>query len=154
MTDLLVIGYGNELRRDDGAGPRVAASVAALGLPGVRAVSSHQLTPEMADLLRDAEAVIFVDARADAPAVAVENLTASAGNAGWGHTSDPRWLLGLTAALHGRTPAAWLITIPAVDLGMGEGLSEAAARGVAVAIRRIEAVAAVGDGGAPCTKSA
>jgi hydrogenase maturation protease len=154
MTDLLVIGYGNELRRDDGAGPRVAASVAALGLPGVRAVSSHQLTPEMADLLRDAEAVMFVDARADAPAVGVERLAPSPAGAGWGHTSDPRWLLGLTAALYDHAPAAWLVTIPAVDLGMGEGLSDQAARGVAVVIRRIEAMAALGERGAPCTKSA
>jgi Ni,Fe-hydrogenase maturation factor len=30
---LLVIGYGNTLRRDDGVGPRVADAIAALALP-------------------------------------------------------------------------------------------------------------------------
>ena len=35
-TNLLVIGYGNTLRGDDGLGPRVAEAVAALNLPGDR----------------------------------------------------------------------------------------------------------------------
>lgn len=141
MTNLLVIGYGNELRRDDGAGPRVAAAVAALGRSGVQAIAAHQLTPEMADLLRDAGEVVFVDAGVRALEVGMEWLGPSTANAGWGHTSDPRWLLSLTQVVYGRAPAAWLITIPAVDLGMGEGLSEGAARGTAEALRRIEAMA-------------
>ena len=32
---ILVIGYGNTLRGDDGVGPKVAEAVAALALPGV-----------------------------------------------------------------------------------------------------------------------
>ena len=146
MTNLLVIGYGNELRGDDGVGPRVAWAVTALGRAGVRAVAAHQLTPEMADLLRDTEAVVFVDARVDAPAVGMERLTPGPDNSGWGHTSDPRWLLSLTRAVHGHAPAAWLITVPATDLAMGEGLSEVATSGMAEALRRIEALANVREG--------
>jgi hydrogenase maturation protease len=46
-TDLLVIGYGNELRSDDGVGPRVARAVAEWRLPGVEAIAVHQLTLEL-----------------------------------------------------------------------------------------------------------
>ena len=36
---LLVIGYGNTLRRDDGVGPRVAEAVEGLRLAGVRTIA-------------------------------------------------------------------------------------------------------------------
>ena len=137
MRNLLVIGYGNELRADDGVGPRVARAVAALDRPGVRAVAAHQLTPEMAELVHEADAVVFVDARVGAASVEVQAVTPAPGNAGWGHTSDPRWLMSLTHAVYGHTPPAWLVTIPATDLGMGEGLSEGATQGMDEALRRV-----------------
>ena len=46
---LLVIGYCNTLRSDDGVGPRVAEAVEALDLPGVRAIVRGLLTPELAE---------------------------------------------------------------------------------------------------------
>jgi len=62
-VDYLIIGYGNTLRGDDGAGPRVAEVVAGWSLPNVRAISAAQLTPELAEALAGAEVVIFVDAQ-------------------------------------------------------------------------------------------
>ena len=58
----LVIGYGNELRRDDGLGPQAARAVAGWGMPGVLALSCHQLTPELAEIVADAEEALFIDA--------------------------------------------------------------------------------------------
>ena len=55
-----------------------------------------------------------------------------------GHTGDPGFLLELTRILHGRCPASWLITIPAVALEAGEELSPAARRGLAEALTIIE----------------
>ena len=63
----LIIGYGNTLRGDDGVGPRVAETVAALNLPGVRALVCPMLMPEIADPISRAHTVIFVDAAVDAP---------------------------------------------------------------------------------------
>src|ERR1043165_3956952 len=59
---LLVIGYGNELRGDDAAGPEVARSIAELQLPGVEVLVRPILTPELADNVAQAATVIFVDA--------------------------------------------------------------------------------------------
>lgn len=137
----LVIGYGNDLRRDDGAGRRVADEIASLRLPGVAVVSAHQLTPELAEALSDATVAVFVDARLpdgeDDVDVRVERIASGASpppNA-IGHFGDPRQLLPLTRTLYGRAPEAWWVTIPAKDLGFGEFLSESASRGVETAVR-------------------
>ena len=66
MSGALVIGYGNELRGDDAAGPRVAAAVEQWQIPDVRVLIRHQLTPELADPIASSGLVIFVDAALDA----------------------------------------------------------------------------------------
>ena len=69
---ILVIGYGNELRGDDGIGPRVAEAVAARNHPGVRVRIVCQLVPELAAELAEARTVIFVDALMDPDGGATE----------------------------------------------------------------------------------
>ncbi len=58
----LVIGYGNTLRSDDGAGPFVARALEARVPAGTRILDAHQLTPEMAIDISVATRVVFVDA--------------------------------------------------------------------------------------------
>jgi hydrogenase maturation protease len=138
MTPFLVIGYGSELRGDDAVGRHVARQAAGWRRPEVRALSVHQLTPELAEPLSEADVAVFVDASADgvAGAVQLRRLDAAPGAAP-GHTSDPRWLLALTEALYGRRPEAWLVTVPASSFGLGEGLSAAAEHGASVALWEI-----------------
>jgi hydrogenase maturation protease len=134
----LVIGYGNTLRRDDGAGVRVAEAVERLGLPGVEVLTRHQLTPELAPVLATAHSAVFVDATVDdhhtgrwrvlRPALRPSALA---------HAADPRTLLALAKGLFGHAPRAWLITVPAPDMGYGEGLSPVAAAGVAAAVEEV-----------------
>jgi hydrogenase maturation protease len=138
MTELLVIGYGNELRGDDGVGPRVARTVAGWQRPGVRALAVHQLTPELVDELIDVEQVVFVDADAGAEGMVCWRHVHPAGApARLGHAGDPGWLLALADALTGRSPRAWMATIPARALGYGECWSPAAARGAKAVLHRI-----------------
>ena len=47
-ASILVIGYGNTLRRDDAVGCLIADEVACWQRPGVRSMSVAQLTPELA----------------------------------------------------------------------------------------------------------
>jgi hydrogenase maturation protease len=133
---LLVIGYGNELRGDDGVGPEAARAVGAWCRPEVQTVAVQQLIPELADVLAGAEEVVFVDARLNAAQIVVQRLAPGKGPT-LGHTSDPCWLLALTEHLHERAPPAWLVTVPAVDLAPGAALSATAARGLAAALRWI-----------------
>src|SRR5689334_9578803 len=68
---VLVIGYGNTLRGDDGVGPEVARILAECELPFVETRQATQLMPEFAEQVANAEAVIFVDANAEANASSV-----------------------------------------------------------------------------------
>jgi hydrogenase maturation protease len=137
----LVIGYGNTLRRDDGAGPMVADAVAGWGVSGLTAWSVHQLTPELAESVSRADLVVFVDARhaQGGEKVILAPVSPDPSSTGViGHVSDPGVVLYLAEALYGRCPeAAWLITIPAIDLEMGEGLSPQAQAGVQEALARV-----------------
>ncbi len=141
-TEMLVIGYGNTLRRDDGVGPKVAEAVEAQKLPGVRVIVCHQLTPELAAPVSQARAVVFVDADAKSKG-GVELREIEAGDAGQilAHATDPHSLLALAKKIFGRSPKAWALAIPVEDLGFGDGLSPRAAAGFEVALKQIQSLA-------------
>ena len=138
---LIVIGYGNTLRRDDGVGVRVAEAVAALQLPGVRTFTCQQLSPEHAELIARAEHVVFVDAAVDAPKdVQLRELVPGDTTQLMAHAADPRTMLALARDVFGHAPKAWWLTIPAVNLEFGESLSPAAERGCHEAVEKIRAL--------------
>jgi len=140
--DLLVIGYGNTLRSDDGVGAKVAAAVAGQALPGVVALVRHQLTPELAEPISEARAVVFVDAATDASTEVQERRLEPADGAQlMAHAADPRSLLALAQQLFGRCPPAWWLTIPVENLQFGEELSPLARRGYQTALEKIRALA-------------
>ncbi|MBE2223512.1 MAG: hydrogenase maturation protease, partial [Anaerolineae bacterium] len=64
--NVLVIGYGNPLREDDGIGWRVVEEIVNCELTIVNCeletVATHQLLPELAGDVSEADLVIFVDA--------------------------------------------------------------------------------------------
>jgi hydrogenase maturation protease len=149
-TPLLVIGYGNTLRRDDGVGVRVAEAVEALQLPGVATFTSQQLSPEHAERIAHADTVVFVDAAVDAPTeVLLRPLEPNESSQLMAHAADPRTMLALARDVFGHVPKAWWLTIPAVELGFGEDLSPAARRGSAVALVRIRHLAQSRSDNAP-----
>ena len=135
---LLVIGYGNTLRSDDGVGPRVADAVAALNLPGLSALSCGLLTPELADPVSRAQRVIFVDAAVDAPReVQLRPLAPAESSQIMAHAADPRTLLALARDVFGHAPQAWWLTIPVENTRIGEELSPFAKRGFATALEKL-----------------
>ncbi len=136
VIDLLLIGYGNDLRSDDGAGRVVADRIEEMGLEGVRVLSASQLMPEMALELAAARRVVFVDA-----SVAVEVLTERVVQPGGSgsvmtHRGDPGSLLAM-ASEEGHVPEAVLLEIPATNFQMGFDLSPPTAAGVEKAVRRV-----------------
>jgi hydrogenase maturation protease len=140
---LLVLGYGNTLRCDDGVGPKVAEAIANLNLRGVEAVSCPLLTPELADPVARARVVVFVDAAVDAPrGVQLRPLTPADSSQIMAHAADPRTLLALARDLFGRAPQAWWLTIPVDNIGVGEELSPFAQRGASLAVEKIKALVA------------
>ena len=141
-TGLLVIGYGNPLRGDDGVGPRVVETIEELHLPDVRTLICHQLSPEHAEPVSRARVVIFVDAAVDAPReVQLRKLEPNETSQLMAHAADPRTLLALARDVFGHCPEAWWLTIPAVKLDFGEELSPVARHGYEVALEQIRALA-------------
>ncbi|MEA5572676.1 hydrogenase maturation protease [Calothrix sp. UHCC 0171] len=149
MGNVVVIGYGNTLRSDDGIGQRVANS---LHLTHVKSVAVHQLTPELAETLITADLVIFVDAYISSesgeqylsnspenspPDVQVHRLEPSNNKIITGHITNPESLLALTQAIYGHYPPSRLVTVPGVNFELGENLSLIGERGVAIALEKI-----------------
>ena len=136
---LLVIGYGNTLRQDDGVGPRVAGLVADLELPGVEALACAQLSPEHADAVARAHTVVFVDAQwGDTGPVRLRRLTPGKSAQVTTHAVEPRTLLALAREVYGRAPHAWMLTLPARNMDFGEELSEVARLGIDDALRVLD----------------
>jgi hydrogenase maturation protease len=147
-AELLVIGYGNTLRRDDGVGPKVADAVEGLGLLGVRTLACPLLTPELAEAISQAGTVMFVDAALDAPLeVQRRKLEPAANSQVVAHAANPATVLALARDVYGHAPAAWLLTIPVTSLGVGEKLSPLAQRGFNLAVEEVKKCAAERGGG-------
>ncbi len=124
---VLVIGYGNPLRSDDGVGRAVAARLAGdPRLEGADIRIEHQLTPEMALDASGASLLVLVDAAAgEQPGrVSVHRLEPDAdpGNA-WTHHLDPSGLVGLARELWGAAPPVVVISVGPASLEVGERLS-------------------------------
>jgi hydrogenase maturation protease len=136
---ILILGYGNSLRSDDGAGRRVAEKIAQQQWEGVLSLSLHQLTPELAEELSQARAAIFVDAIAsDTAKVSVKTLKPEEIGGDFSHFTDPSSLLALAQALYGKAPPAWWVLVPGINFAMGEILSAVAEVGVAEAVAVVE----------------
>ena len=140
---MLLIGYGNELRSDDGVGPKVAAAVEQMNLPGVQVIACHQLAPELAEIVSQARRVVFVDAAVDEPReVRFRPLQPAESSQLMAHAADPKTLLAMARDVYGRYPEAWWLTIPAVNLEFGEQLSPRTRQGFEIALARIQELAA------------
>lgn len=67
VKKVLVYGYGNPGRLDDGLGPVFADKIEELQLPGVTADSNYQLVVEDSAAVAEYDVVIFVDADTECP---------------------------------------------------------------------------------------
>ncbi len=142
--NFLVIGYGNTLRSDDGAGQRVAEKIAQWELPEVRSLAVHQLTPELAEDISQADAVIFIDAVAtnseNSISVQIRQLQAADDDTSLGHSCNPRSLLSVTQVLYGKVIKAYWVLIPAVNFDFGEELSSLTQRGIDIALNQVKQI--------------
>lgn len=127
---MLVIGYGNPGRMDDGLGPAFAARIAAAQLPGIEASQDYQLTVEHALALAGTDVVVFADAAigASAPFEFGPLQPAEDGDLS-SHSLSPAGLLSLCRTVFGVVPDAHVMAISGVAFGdVAEGLSPQAAQ--------------------------
>jgi len=136
MTDVLVIGVGNPLRGDDGAGLEVARLVRAAHVPGVEVWEHGGEPAALIDRLEGAGSVYLVDAvRGGRPGSvqrfdATEEELADLPPAATSHHVGLGEAIELTRAL-GRLPERLVVFgITGRDFSVGAGLTRAVARAV------------------------
>lgn len=131
---ILIIAYGNSLRRDDGAGlilgEMLEEAIRARGLEVTR-LALHQLTPDVALAVAadDITAAVFVDTRVAVPedghlALQLAPLHPGGSSSNLGHQVGAASIMAYARLLYDKGPPAWLLTVPGVDFDHGEGLSE------------------------------
>lgn len=133
---VLVIGYGNALRSDDGIGVHAAALLREdHRLAGVEILALHQLTPELTLDMSRASLVVLIDASTEDPpgSVAVRPLAfdtaagrgAAAGPGSSSHHVGPGELVALAAELYGAAPEVVVVSVGVATTEVGEELSPA-----------------------------
>ena len=141
---VLVIGYGNDLRGDDCAGRRAAQIIADRCDNRITVRSVHQLTPDLAPLIADADLVIFADASAEALAedVRVRTLSPSSPFLGDVHSGSASELLGLANWLYGKFPQSYAVDIAADNFGFSDQPSPRTQTAIMNAVAQIDTLIA------------
>ena len=145
MPHVLIVAYGNPMRSDDGVAWRAADALASeFPEPAVDIHRLHQLTPELADTVRNYRCVIFVDAAScdGSPtlpgAIRVEDILGGASEpARFSHVLSPKKVLDLAAQLYGASPRAFVVTVAGESFRHGDSLSPAVAAAIPELIARI-----------------
>jgi hydrogenase maturation protease len=135
VTRILLIGYGNPGRGDDGLGPALAVQIAALDLPGVTVDIDYQLTVDHAALIATQDIVVFADAMIglDRP-YRLDRVQTTAPTTLGSHNVTPEAALTLAGLLFGHAPPGWTLAIAGQDFGeVAEGLSPQATANLAAA---------------------
>ena len=142
MSRVLIIGYGNPLRRDDGFGCHVAQQLETYWTsPEIEIVACHQLTPELAEPLSWADYAVFVDAAEQNPPgeLCFDHVApAQDGFGAFSHHVSAAALLANAESLFGSHPMeSFLVSVNGSDFGFGEGMSECVERQLPIAIEGI-----------------
>lgn len=142
---MLVIGYGNPGRLDDGLGPAFASAIERMEMTGVTVDSNYQLTVEDAATVAEHDVVVFADASVVGPDPfsAWEVEPAEAGIAFTSHGVQPPELMGLARQLFGAKARGYAVAIRGHEFNeFGERLSEQATRNLTAALRALQPIIA------------
>ena len=124
---MLVVGFGNPLRGDDGFGWEVAARLASIEKKGaIEVLTVQQLMPELAESLSKFDHVIFVDASCEGTPGEWRCESVSAGEMtpnALGHRFGIPELLGHARALYGSAPQAQVISVTGESFECGDHLT-------------------------------
>jgi hydrogenase maturation protease len=137
---ILVLGYGNPGRQDDGLGPAAVAAIDQLHWPGVTTYDNYQLLIEDTIDIAEHDIVWFVDAARDCAEPFEFRLLSPAFEIGFtSHLVKPEVLLAMASQFYGKTPEAYLLGIRGYEFEFLEGLTDRAEDNLAQALALIRA---------------
>jgi hydrogenase maturation protease len=127
MSKILVIGYRNPLRRDDGFSQVAVQRIESLVQDQeVKTMVRLQLGIQLTEDLRDADLAIFIDAHVGDEPGTLKEMEVVPDNAVRGifsHHLSPSVLLGCVEELYNTHPETVVYSIAADSFDYGEGLS-------------------------------
>lgn len=126
---ILVYGYGNPGRRDDGLGPalieKIDEWIRENGISHIDTDSNYQLNIEDAYNIRDYDLVIFADASYEnIRHLLFDRVTRSSKVAFNTHSVSPGFVLELCEKLYKKSPAVFLLHMKGHEFDLREGLSD------------------------------
>jgi len=145
VPQILVVGYGNTLRGDDGLGPFIVdglQDVAAVCGVDTQTIVLPQLDVTLASEMTDVTLVIFVDAREDADeeSVKVQRVFPAIAPLNLRHTSHSLGipdLLRMALDWFGSRPVCYAVMPKGYDFSLSENISPNAQRAAKQARRKI-----------------
>lgn len=154
MTTVLIIGYGNLSRRDDGVAFHIIARLRRrLGLTGpldedepdtlgeqIATMLAHQLGPEMAETLARYDVVVFIDAHVagtDWSPVHWQEIAPALRSSMVSHHLKPGVLLSLAGSLYGHAPRGYALSVLGADFDFGETLAPDTSKRADEAVERL-----------------
>jgi hydrogenase maturation protease len=126
MARVLIIGYGNPLRSDDGLGWYAAVQLfRSSASRDVEVLPCHQLTPDLAEPISHADTVVFLDSTHEGKPgeLRCAEIEPAEGSASFSHHLSPQLVLAIARDLYGAFPRAWLLTVCGRYFEAGETLS-------------------------------
>jgi hydrogenase maturation protease len=134
----LVIGYGNTLRGDDGLGVYAVEQLAQQS-SDLDLVTCHQLTPELVEIIKDANQVIFIDAEegVNSGEIREYHIEPDSQIEAFNHHVSPAALLSAVYDLYGIQVEGYLFSICGSSFDYSETLSPVAAAALPALIDRV-----------------
>ncbi len=126
MASILIVGYGNRLRSDDGLGVRAAEELSKTNpVAGTEILIRHQLTPELAETISHVEKVFFIDASREGQPGEIRCTPVNSHQPDLllAHQLTPETLLSLCCELYGVRPQAFEISMCGECFELGDKLS-------------------------------
>ncbi len=142
MKKILIYGYGNIGRQDDGLGVLLASDMEELmlkyGIYSIDVESNYQLNIEDALTISHYDIVFFADTTMDdSKAVDMQPVVASAQTEFTMHAMKPEFVLHLCESLYNVSPETYLITMHGFEFEFGMPVTEQAAKNLKIAINML-----------------
>jgi hydrogenase maturation protease len=128
---ILVYGYGNPGREDDGLGIELVKRLEAWseheGIEGISYDSNYQLNIEDAEIISGKDVVIFADASTeDIEDFIITEVKGDRDVSFTTHAASPGYIVKLCSELFGRCPETYLVHVKGYQWDFKEGISEKA----------------------------
>jgi hydrogenase maturation protease len=125
---ILVLGYGNPGRQDDGLGPAAVAEIERFEWPNLTAYDNYQLNIEDAMDVAAHDLVWFIDAAKTGPSpYAVHDVSPASAIEFTSHIVRPEAILAIARQCYGGSPPAFLLAIRGYEFEFIEALTPGAA---------------------------